>query len=257
MYVTIDKTNCKFLRKHPDVFMLANLAYIESPHIDVSIQPCNHHTFLQECTDLELKLLYKNTTGVDQIYYGDQLRIVLAELVSRMPLFEGDKWELEYQANTIPEGNNQPYTYVKGSYKPTIVQDLFQPSELPKSETEASIALMGKHKIKSFYPEDYSDKIAPTSSLSTVSNTSVPPQPIKRPVPPKNATTPPQKRGTVRTLIWDIADKEWESRGKPMDVKQVLQMRKELYDVLFNDHGIGKNTSSNELGAWQKNKQIF
>lgn len=257
MYVMIDKTNCKFLRKHPDVFMLANLAYIECPHLAVSIQPCDHHTFLQECTDLELKLLYKNTTGEEQVYFNDKLRLVLCELVSRMPLFEGDKWELEYQAAALPEGNTEPYTYVKGSYKPTKVQELFEPQVITKNPAEATLVTLGKSAFSKFYPETDTPKTAPTSTFNTTGNVTLPPPQVKRPVPPKNPDATPQKRGTVRTLIWDIADKEWEARGKPTDLKIVLQMRKELYDILLNEHGIGKNTSSNELGAWQKNKQIF
>lgn len=257
MYVSIDITNCKFLRKHPDVFMLCNLAYIESPHIAVNIQPCDHHTFLNDCTDLELKLLYKNTTGNDQTYYGDKLRAVLCELVSRMPVLEADKWELEYQAQAIPEGNKTPYTYVKGSYKPAILPDLFEGCVLPSATDEASLVAQGKKLFNNLYPESNKPRIAPTSGFNPAAGTTIAPQPKATPVPPKNPQAMPQKRGTVRVLIWDIADKEWERLGKPTDVKQVLEMRKGLYVTLANEHGIGKNTSSNELGAWQKSKQIF
>lgn len=257
MYVSIDKTNCKFLRKHPDVDMLCNLAYIESPHIDVSIQPCDHHTFLSECTDLELKLLYKNTTGNEQIYFGDKLRYVLAELVSRLPVLDADKWELEYQAKAIPEGNVTPYTYVKGSYKPAILPDLFEGFETPAATDEASVVAQGKKLFNNLYPESGKPVAAILSSNNTPAGITATPNPKTLHVPPKNQHAVPQKRGTVRVLIWDIADKEWERLGKPTDVKQVLDMRKNLYTVLANEHGIGKNTSSNELGAWQKSKQIF
>jgi len=257
MYVTIDKTNCKFLRKHPDVNMLCNLAYIETPHLAVSIQPCDDHTFLNECTDLELKLLYKNTTGNDQVYFGSKLRYVLAELVSRLPVLDADKWELEYQANAIPEGNVTPYTYVKGSYKPAILPDLFAGFETPAAPDEALIVAQGKKLFTTLYPESSKPLAAILSTVNTPAGTTAAAKPAASPVPPKNPQAIPQKRGTVRVLIWDIADKEWERLGQPKDVKQVLEMRKNLYSVLANEHGIGKNTSSNELGAWQKSKQIF
>jgi len=81
-----------------------------------------------------------------------------------------------------------------------------------------------------------------TSVVATVSTTPVSKSPRKA-----NA-----RRGTVGPIIHRVATEMWEAAGSPRDVSVILQLRQTIMKVLNDEHNIKINTSSNELGRWQK-----
>jgi len=55
-------------------------------------------------------------------------------------------------------------------------------------------------------------------------------------------------------VIWSVADQLWGAAGKPVDVKAVLALRKQMMSTLESEHNIKKTTSSTALGDWQKSR---
>lgn len=121
MYVAFDLTRLVFLRKHQNVFTLAELMENEFPDNAIGIEPCNTNGFLQGLTDLELKMLYMNTTNVEQKYFRKDLRLLLSVIVSKMP-----------------------YSYFSDGYRITTYEQ----------QNEAEIIKSGQSLLSELYPND-------------------------------------------------------------------------------------------------------
>lgn len=242
MYVSIDRENLKFLHKHPDLHVVCNLAWIETPHVALSVTPYDHNSFLRECTDMELKILYRNTTGVDHTGFGgDALRAILAELAERLPVSDVNAFEVERQAAILEDGNHDRYKYVKGSTRPAKQGELFEPEALKavRSDNEEVIAAAAR--------------LRPTQPRATATHTPAPASAQPRPARPTAAPRTPgaPRQGGVREKIWEVADRMWDEAGKPTEKSTVLALRKNIMNALEQD-GVKRTSSSNELGNWQK-----
>lgn len=240
MHVVIDRKTLRFLPiKHEDTRVVGDLVWIEAPQAHAHIVPLGYN-FLNDYTDLELMLLYKNTTGEKASRVGDQMRGVLAEIAERIPVRVVDVFRLSRQAELVPEKTGRRYLYDPKNFKPQQVDDLFvlDPVLLPRSENESLIAVR--------------PRIAPVVPVAPAANASV-----AAPVQARPARAPAAPRqGGVRELVWAIADKMWEAAGSPTDASIVLPLRKEMMTVLESEHGVKRTSSSNELGQWQKARVV-
>ena len=233
MYVSIDCDNMRFLHKHHDVTVVCNLVHIEAPHVVICVTPYDIPSFLEDFTDMELLMLYRNTTGHDHTSHsGSALRAVLAELAERLPVTDVNAFEVERQAAFIPEGNEEPMKYVRGATRPGKPAELF-PLQAQRNPDEDVVAAA---------------KLRAPQRPAPVANSSAAPAPAARPQRP---AAPPRKGG-VRGTIWEVADSMWEKEGKPTAKAEVLALRKRMMEVLETDHGVKRTSSSNELGNWQK-----
>jgi hypothetical protein len=236
MHIVIDRKPLKFLPiKHESIDVIGNLIWIEAPHSEAWILPLDHN-FLSGFSDLELMLLYKNTTGEPAQRVGNQLRNILFELAERIPVNDVNPFELNCQAELIPECSSERYTYLKGSFKPAIQDKLFklEPVSLPRNENEAVIALR--------------PRTGPPALARTPTATPAPAPNVNRPV----AAPRGPRQGGVKELIWAVADKMWAAAGSSKDAKIVLNLRKEMMTTLEKEHSVKKTSSSNELGNWMK-----
>ena len=242
MYVSIDRENLRFLHKHEDVHVVCNLVHIEAPHVAISIEPYDTRHFLSNWTDMEMTMLYRNTTGVDHTgRHGEALRALLAELAERLPVSDVNKFELDRQAAYIAEDNSEPMRYVKGATRPGVAAELF-PLTAPKNENEDAVI-----PVRKLYAPQRPAQ-AKTSARPTVT-----PGPTAKPA--QRAQSVP-KAGGVRATIWEVADKLWEQAGKPTAKSEVLALRKRMMDVLETDYEVKRTSSSNELGQWQKSRVV-
>lgn len=235
MYVSIDRENLKFLHKHEDIHVVCNLVHIEAPHIAICIMAYDSDVFLSDYTGMELAMLYKNTSGHDHSGRSNSaLRAILAEMAERLPTSDVNKFELDRQAASIPEDNDQPFRYVKGATRPgKPLAELF-PLRADRNADEDAVAASAKQR--------------PAQRTATVASTNTPAAPVTR---PQRAPAAP-RQGGVRAVIWDVADGMWEKEGKPTGKAEVLSLRKRVMDVLESDHAVKRTSSSNELGQWQK-----
>lgn len=248
MYVSIDLEDLKFVHKTNNPTVCANLAWIEMHTKPYAIDTIYSNRWLSSMTDMEMKMLYRNTTGQETHYLGAYLRAILAELVERMPETEVNAFEVEAQASKVSEESEPGYKYVFGSNSPARPQEFF-----PEA-------------IRVEKAPDEPQRAAARSSRYASRATAAPPAPQATRAPGPHATPayrpekPPQgrtggnRRGAVRETIWAVADKMWEEAGKPTEKSSILSLRKEIMGVLESDHGVKRTTSSNELGNWQKNR---
>lgn len=228
MYISIDVENLALLHKHDDPNVVCDLVELEAPEANICIMPIDLPGITYPLTEMELGVLYRNTTGTDSPVQGYQeLTSVMDDLCNRMRVTDVDRFELDRQI--VNRKGRMPLKYVKGSYLP---------SKAP--------------------PSLYSPKVKPPQDLAAVlacKPVGAPPATTPKATPTKAPQQPPAApRKGVKGLIWEVADQLWERDGKPVERAQVLALRKRVMDVLETDHSVKRNTSSNELGNWQKNR---
>lgn len=233
MYVSYDSEKMRFLHKHENINILANLDFIEHPTGHICICPIDSTGWLNEETETELQLLYKNTTGLDHSqHHGAQLREVLRALAYKLPVDDVNGFEADRQADHVSRfPNKEGYVFVPGATIPKLRVD---------AQLFATVTLSADEAVNAARK-----RIAPAHTPAvTVPATSAPPR-------TPNAVSAP-RAGGVRTIIWMVADELWEAAGRPSDKQRVLGLRKEAMDRLEKVHNIKRTSSSNELGNWQK-----
>lgn len=226
MYISIDLERLVLLHKHPEVNVVCDLVLLEAPDSAICVMPQDDPAFSFPLTDMELGMLYRNTTGDDRDHNRQQLRALVQDLTDRLPVMDVNPFELDRQiANRKKE---EALQYVKGSYLPGKPISVFgQQVEAPK-DVDAVI-----------------ERVAPKEEAR-------PAAPAKPPASPQPAPIAPA--GGMRATVWDVADQLWEREGRPTGKSEVLALRKRMMEVLETDHGVKRTSSSNELGKWQKNR---
>lgn len=146
MFIVIDKGRLGFLPiKFNDLAVVCDLICLEAPNEKVYVNRLDHN-FLNHFTDLELMLLYKNTTGEQAIRVGDSLRNILFELANRIEVRKVNGFELFLQVKTIPERTSKRYMYASGSQVPTEKENTFRLDivKLAKAPNELDIAKIAR-----------------------------------------------------------------------------------------------------------------
>lgn len=238
MFVSVDMDTLQFLHKHHDQIVLGGLSFLEAPHHSIRNENVNSEHFLLGMTELEIRMLYRNTTGEDPTGTEDRImREMLAMLVSdHMPPTLALAAEVEAQIAAVEDDlyKGIPWKYALGAKVPAKHIELFPLHCKP-------LDLVDKHKAATQAPQRRAAREAPKPRTA-------PPPP---PAPPR---APKQRASNVRPTIWAVADEMWAAAGKPMDKATVLELRKKMYDVLEEKHGVKRTSSSNELGNWMKDR---
>lgn len=239
MRIVIDSDKLVFLPiKHPDLYVCANLAWIECYPGQAYMITGMDETFLFGLTELEKVILYKHTTGETATQFGPRLQNVLLEIANRIPVREVNEVELDLQAAQVPEIRPERYLYNPGAKSPAIQPELFalEPLQYPKASNEKEIAAAPP-------------QVQPSAPIRVPATT-----PAPGPHAPGTAAHSAPRQANVAALIWAVADQFWESEGKPSDQKILLALRRKIMDDLEQKHGTKRVTSSNELGRWMKTK---
>lgn len=225
MYVSVDMDKMRFLHKHEDFMVVSDLAWIENPTGALEITPVDNFGFLKHNTELELHLLYKNTTGEENVpRYGQELRSVIFELMEKIPVSDVVPREVRAQAEFLVNEDHENYHYVKGAYKPAQLTTLFQDNLKAKltSDEIAAAAIKKRVAPKVIVTEDRPVQAVPRSSASN------------------------------KHIIWNVMNEIWFANGAPKDVSEILKLRRLAMARLEAEYGIKKTSSSSELGNWQK-----
>jgi hypothetical protein len=237
-YVLIDRTNMVFLAKG-EHRVLTYLGFIEYPHVAQLQTPCEEPRDFNSLTDLELRLLFKHTTGSDHSNaHRPSMLTSCVSLGIQLPLTPNlNAFELEVQAHAIAEGDERRYRYVPGGGLPMLADELYEPPPLRceqrwTSEQLAELAKRGP---------PLQAAIAPAATSTQASARS----PAARPV----AGAP---RGSNKPVIWARMDRIWEKAGKPTNIDIVLGLRKSCMSELEHECNIKRTSSSSELGNWMK-----
>lgn len=240
MKALINTERMVVLYVHDSTSVLSRMDYLENRDASI-IVPLEHPQDLDNFTDLELKLLYKHTTGNDHSGFSRVawLQLVL-ETLQRIPKLRVNVTEVEAQSDYVTFEDDRFYRFVPGSRVPKELQDLFLGSQTVKPDAEAE-ALARTGAVKEYAPVA---ALPGTGRVSTGAGTNTAPR-------TRSAAAPGAPRGGVRQIIWDKADQMWEAAGKPTVPGIVLKLRKQIMDALETD-GVKRTSSSNELGNWQK-----
>lgn len=227
MFVTLDREAMRVIHAHPDYRVASGLATIELSPVACAVLDAGDPACWGRYTDLELKLVYRNTCGQELLGYmrADHITRVCA-VVQALPALDVNAYEVRMQSLAIGEGAGR-YRYARGTTIPQLMTELFAPVPLTGS--------------------------APVLAASTAPAAPTGPDRAATATTPSAATPKaPRPAGSVTSTIHEVADQLWEKKGKPHDARTVLELRKHIMDVLEADHGIKRSTSSSTLGAWQK-----
>lgn len=216
---------------------LAWLGDIEIPQFSQVIVPGNEPRWYRTFTDLELRLLIRNTTGADHPNaMRDHMLATCAALACAMHArTDLNGFDLERQWLAVQGDSARHYQYVQGASKPAKKADLWEPSALHhhhKLDPNAVQAL-----------QQAARSAAPVAPAGVGSPSSVP---ATRTAAPKG---PP--RGGLREEVWKAMDEIWSSAGNPVLLSHVLPLRKRCMDEL-EKQGCKRTSVSSELGNWQK-----
>lgn len=247
MYAAIDMDRMVFTHVHPERSVLSRLAHMELPHSSVKIIPLDHPRALLALTDLELKLLWRNTTGSELGGYlrDSHLRhcIALLTVVAENPCTVNPQ-ELIAQCDAVSEQDTSVYRYTPGARFPVaapayIAPPVTVPPPPPFSQKQVDVLL----------EEVASDVLA---GLQAAAAADAAARRVASPSTSSPSSGPRSPAGSVSPLVHEVADRMWEAAGSPRDPSTVLKLRKSIMDELEAKHGVKRTTSSTTLGAWQK-----
>lgn len=243
MYVLIDRDNMRFFAKHDDHLVLSYLAEIELAHVAVFICPGDEPRDFNQFTDLELRLLYKHTTGSDHSNaHRPGLLAACASLAQQLPTRTPlNKFELEVQSKALSNDDTGRYLYAPGASRAQRMPDLFEPQMLTCQQGWSA------EQLAEFAKRAPQPAAAPAATSTPATQRS----PAARPAAGAGAV-PAQPRGGGKAVIWAHMDQLWEKAGKPMDVKIVLGLRKVCMDELEALNLAKRTSASSELGNWMK-----
>lgn len=123
MYVSIDLQNMRLVHKHPSLDAVCALVYIELPDMAVDISAWD--IAVQHKTEMEIKALFRSCFPKADPLPIAGMKTRILQFIEAFPVTDLDEIEVRRQSESIPEGDRQPYKYVKGSFRSSRPADLF------------------------------------------------------------------------------------------------------------------------------------
>ena len=239
MYILVDGDNMRALAKHPNWQRLHDYGILTCSECSI-VLPLDANELKKEFDDVQLQLLYINTTGnMDGATYARNVVCkVLVYYFNKMQETQIGE-NSDPQANwAIENGREGTCLYSNTGVHPTVHDgDAPYFKTLPDKTGESAIEDGATVEVTPGTQQAWRPG-RDTSSTTAPSNS--------------DRSTAPRASGT-RDVIFEVADNMWEAAGKPTDPKVVLALRKEIMNAL-EQQGVKRNTSSNTLGAWKKER---
>ena len=254
MYVSIDMDNLVFLHKHADHEVVSAISWMEiGVHRSTRVTATDKARFLKTLTDLELKMLYKNTTGAQLA--GDDpvtLRYQLASAVKLLSSTRAVREEVLAQLALVDDRVHagETFKYAYGARTPAQPQELFPLRGRPLSADElrnaADWARSDLPKLTANAPT------GPWPERAEPQDDEVPPAPPQDDAPPAPPVVKKAKRVSATPLIRAAADKAWDAAGRPTDPDLLEQLIKQVQPGLEADRGMHPTTCRIQLRKWAK-----
>jgi len=239
MYVLIDGDNMRALAKHPNWQRLHDYGILTCSECSI-VLPLDEDSIKKEFDNVQLQLLYINTTGnTDGATYA-------RNVVCRILVYYFNKMqETQIGENSDSQANWAIGEDRQGSclYSPTGDRPIVHDGEAPYFQSLPDHS--GEAAIEAGAPVQVTPGTQPAwrpgrdTSAATAQSSG-------------ERSTAPRASGT-RDVIFEVADAMWEAAGKPTDKSEILKLRKEMMNTL-EAQGVKRNTSSNTLGSWQKER---
>ncbi len=236
MYISLNMKEMRVMHKHPSINVVSNLVYLEVPK-----GRCNISTLdmcLYKLTDLELKLLYKNTVGEDK-YPPEIAKVLLGHIAAHVPVTDVIPEELARFAATVGPNDKKTYKYVKGQFtsfvSPTVLD---YPVSTPRHNPDPPPA---------FFPKKHTaiDDINENDPLPEKDEQiSSEPRAPRIPRDPSLGPSSRPKEGSTTGKVWDIADELFAT------IKDDKQLRKTVIERCTKE-GINSSTGSVQFSKWK------
>lgn len=258
MFVSIDMDNLVFLHKHHDHEAISAASWLEcGQQVSIRVEPYHDASaFLVGVSDLDVRMLYKNTTGQPLPKDTDAaaLRYQLKAAVELMPSTRILVDEVVAQAEAVDDRlyAGERFRYALGARLPA------QPAELlplrGRSLTDRELAeahARSRNPVRG-YPPRLSGEVAKPWDPEPAQ----PSEPLDTPAPVVDQPTPtalPERRakapqGSAKPVIWAAARDAWASRnlGETWEV-----VRKRVIATLEADN-LHPTTIRIKLAQWAK-----
>lgn len=237
MFVCVDMDNLQFIHKHRVHEIVSGLAFLEACDRSTLVDSTDNERFLLHLNQIQVRTLYRNTTGEDITGTPDiVVRELLATLVPKLPTSLVILEDLEAQIAAVEDDlhNGLPWKYSFGAKKPVPLERLLSLHCKPPSPDESASAALRAPQLRA-------ERSAPKPLAAAA--------PAPQPAPVRRV-----RAHSVRPVIWDVADRMWREAGSPKDKAVVLELRKKMMAELEEKHSVKRTSSSNELGNWMKDR---
>ena len=236
MFVSIDMDKLVFLHKHHDHETLSGLALLEAPNRSVVIENSEREGWFSGMSQLDMQILYKNTTGFDMAYkWVEVQQRMMQKLVGRLEPTLALAEEVAAQVAAVEEDLRRgvAYRYALGARVPAKAQELFPLLAKAFRDDEAT---------------DIARKAPPPPP--TQAAPAAPPAADNTP-----AAAPKARTGSVRPVVRAAADQAWEAAGKPTGAEALKELTKPLIQPL-EAQGYHPTTIRIKLSEWIKEHAI-
>lgn len=239
----IDKERMCVCYKHRTLKVLTDLMHIELPNCRAAVISAEDPAF-STYSDMELKLLYLNTSGQKYEMYGREGLIKnLIALFETVPESTLNGFEVGLQADQIGMLDQLEHRYVPGAKSPETFEQDYHPPMLISSAPP--VPVLHPNSAPQTAPAPYS---APQTSYKPPAQ---PKQTIARGERPPSIAMEAPKSGSKTGRVWEIAEKIWIDSGNSTDFKS---LRKQIVDACESE-GINSSTASVQFGKWKLSKQ--
>lgn len=244
MNVLIDVEDMIILRKMQDQTTLTKLSNIEVPHKHVAIIYADGPSDFNNFTDMQLKLLIRNSAGPDvkHVFSTGTLTKILFGMVQALPMFEAKAFEVDLQLRAIPAGDDRPYKYVPGAFAPQLVEEGLD-SLVPLQYSGAGDAL----NVPASAPQH-----APQGTVAGPAAQA----PARAPAAAGGDDFSPPKPGTSTHEIFTYCAQEWKAAGYTEDKRTLDEIRKRAVDQLV-PRGLNVSTVRTQAMRWYQHRTRF
>lgn len=146
MFVSIDMDALRFLHKHVDHETISAISWLEcGQHTSIRVEPyLDRSMFLRNVSELDVRMLYKNTTGKPLPADADAaaVRYQLADVVQLMPTTRALTHEVLAQAAAVDDRLHagERFAYALGALTPAQPGELFPLKARPLTDQELATA---------------------------------------------------------------------------------------------------------------------
>ncbi len=241
MNIIIDMERMIFLRKMDNHQTLSKLCDIECSYTATRISYTDTPADFGHLSDLELKLLIKNSFGPDvrNVFSKDALLKIVHQVVADFPATTANGFEVDVQLRSIADGDTARYLYVPGASKPKPADGLAELAALQATASSATrAAMLAKREPQGTVAPAAAIAPSPTPAVA-VSGDFVAPRP-----------------GTSTHSIFTFCAQAWKDAGYKDDKATLDGIKKKAVDKLVPT-GLNISTVRTQAQRWYQNRQQF
>jgi hypothetical protein len=270
MFVSIDMDALRFLHKHHDHETVSAVSWLEcGQQVSIRVEPYHDRSmFLRNVSELDVRMLYKNTTGQALPRDADAMavRYQLADVVQLMPTSRVLTHEVLAQVAAVDDRLHagERFAYALGALTPAQPGELFPLKARPLTEQELATAHSHSRSPVKGYPPRLTGQVRkpweteePTIELKTDGADHTEAHEAQAEVYEQTTGVKMGKArtGSVQPVVFAAAKAAWEHPDRVAKGLTWEQVRAELVKKLEAD-GYHPTTIRIKLSKWAKENAI-